>query len=1278
MPNPPPHSLPDPSLADRFEVVHSYGGGEGWSGAVRVRGESELRFLKILEPGLQIREGSYLASLSHPSVPRVLEIGRTPGDRPYLLREHVAGHPLNRILPLAPEAARELAVQILEVLAYVHLRGVLHLDLKPSNVLRGGDAVAPHYVLLDFGLGQRGRGRAAGGTMVYAAPEVLLGIEPDSRSDLFSLGVLLLVAIRATSHPLPTQRLVREFPRRGLLEVLGLAAQDLPAPFDALLPRLVARQPDRRFADAQEALDSLVGGSGRPSLSLLRPDPIALWGEQLEHNARALPADADLRLEGAPTEDLHALALHAACAVDELREVVADDDGYVLCRGGATQVVFRVPELQPEQLAQHLVDAATLAPTAARQTADALWRDGVTSPAAAGQRLVELVERGEVVPQGPRWIWPEAEGGRLPAATQGPALDTPLALRHAAARGQVEAALRGYRRAAAGLSEQQETPLRAALATGLIEVGEPARALPLVHDLPLLRLRTLLDLGEVDRTAALLLSLEHQRPEALLGEPAQAEYVRAELAYKRGDPRGAEERLRRLVDAHQEPRDRVGWAPLLSRLGRHQQAVDALLAVLTEIDATAQPALAAAAHNNLAEAQRSLGQLETAESNYEKALTLYRSLGHVRHAATAHNNLGVMAKDRANYRDALEHLRRAQALFAHVQDRHGAALTTANLGVVSLEAGDPQAAVRRLRGALDDLQRLGSRRAQPLLLVLLARAHAACGDAAEATASLDRAGPLTEGRLMDEAEKVRMLLNDARANDRTEVMTEPPSHARDPERRELDGIFRMFVAINRRLATEADLEQAMRFLLDAAVTLTGGRLGYLLIKRPDGLRLELRTGQANDAVVAYSRSVVNRAIQQRQVLTADDALADRDLAEMPSVRGLRRRSAICVPFVSAAGVEGAIYVEHPGRTGVFGEIEKERLDVLADQAAIAVDRMLHEERLAAELERSRRDLQVAQRALRTTKAVQMVGRSKPMTALREEISRLAKSDLSVLILGETGSGKELVARALHEESPRVRGAFVAENCSSIPAELMESELFGHRRGAFTGADKDKVGLMELASGGTLFLDEVGDMPADLQVKLLRVLQEGCIRRVGDQKTIPIDLRLIAATHRELPALIENGEFRADLYYRVAAAEVRVPPLRARGKDVLLLAESVLSELNQRHRRSVRLTEAACRQLQDYTWPGNVRELRHVIERAFLLSSEDELASFPLPAATLPAAPRADGAWPVISLAEAEEHTIRAALRATDGEKAKAARILKVSRTALYAKLERMEKRRTDP
>ncbi len=233
--------------------------------------------------------------------------------------------------------------------------------------------------------------------------------------------------------------------------------------------------------------------------------------------------------------------------------------------------------------------------------------------------------------------------------------------------------------------------------------------------------------------------------------------------------------------------------------------------------------------------------------------------------------------------------------------------------------------------------------------------------------------------------------------------------------------------------------------------------------------------------------------------------------------------------------------------------------------------------------------------------VKLLGRSRAMESLRELIERVSRSQAPVHISGESGTGKELVAHLIHEAGARRDGPFVPVNCGAIPTELMESELFGHRKGSFTGAIADKQGLIQSAEGGTLFLDEIADLPLHMQVKLLRVIQEKSVRAVGDHKETPIDVRILSATHKNLAALVAEGKFREDLFYRVNVIEIRVPPLRERLEDIDELVESIIKKLGKQiGNRSLRVTDAALKALREYQFPGNVRELENVLERAATL------------------------------------------------------------------------------
>ena len=293
----------------------------------------------------------------------------------------------------------------------------------------------------------------------------------------------------------------------------------------------------------------------------------------------------------------------------------------------------------------------------------------------------------------------------------------------------------------------------------------------------------------------------------------------------------------------------------------------------------------------------------------------------------------------------------------------------------------------------------------------------------------------------------------------------------------------------------------------------------------------------------------------------------------------------------------------------------------------------------------------------------LVGRAPSFMTMMEHISRVARTDTTVLLLGETGTGKEMVARAIHEASTRSAAPFVAVDCSGLAETLVESELFGHERGAFTGALARKTGLVEAAAGGTLFLDEVGDIPLGLQVKLLRLLETGMFRRVGSVEAHHADFRLIAATHRDLGRRVRDEQFRADLYYRIAAFPIRLPPLRERREDVPVLAQSLLARLETGRART--LSSAAIDCLARHDFPGNVRELRNVLERASLLADGDTIDVEHLPPEVRAAAGAAQSSPP---LREAERQALQEALASHAGSRRDIARALGISERTLYRKL----------
>jgi DNA-binding NtrC family response regulator len=300
---------------------------------------------------------------------------------------------------------------------------------------------------------------------------------------------------------------------------------------------------------------------------------------------------------------------------------------------------------------------------------------------------------------------------------------------------------------------------------------------------------------------------------------------------------------------------------------------------------------------------------------------------------------------------------------------------------------------------------------------------------------------------------------------------------------------------------------------------------------------------------------------------------------------------------------------------------------------------------------------------------EMVGFSAEMVAVYKTISRAAPTDVPVFLEGESGTGKELVARLIHDNSQRRHGPFVAVDCGSIASGILESELFGSTRGAFTGADRDRSGLFEAAHQGTVFLDEIAEVESGFQLKLLRFLQEKEIRPLGSSKSRKVDVRVVAATNRNIQELVEQGKFRQDLWFRLNVVHVRLPALRERRGDIRPLAEHFLRRFNTQYKKQVRLAASGMQGLEESPWPGNVRQLQHLLERLVILSPVDLIERDAVREALTSLEPRSK---PVQSLADAEEEQIRKVLAATGGNKTRAAQILNIERKTLYRKIERMK------
>ncbi len=373
-----------------------------------------------------------------------------------------------------------------------------------------------------------------------------------------------------------------------------------------------------------------------------------------------------------------------------------------------------------------------------------------------------------------------------------------------------------------------------------------------------------------------------------------------------------------------------------------------------------------------------------------------------------------------------------------------------------------------------------------------------------------------------------------------------------------------------------------------------------------------------------------------------------------------------VPVIMVTRHEASTMAAAAWQRGAFGYVEKgARVDVLAAQLRRAIEEAV----LSREKDALRREI--------AARVGQLVGESPGMMKVKEHILRVAGENSTVLILGETGTGKELVARAIHDASPRRNRLFVAVNCAAIPAELAESELFGHEKGAFTGATNRRLGRFGLADGGTIFLDEVSETSLQIQAKLLRVLQERVILRVGAQKEEQIDVRVIAATNKDLLQMVRDGRFREDLYYRLYVYPIRVPPLRERKEDIRLLAEHLVRrKAEEMNRGPVRITEAAIRRLMAWDWPGNVRELENAIEYAMIRAAGNVLDEPDFADLVGPGLTRftyAEARKRVLEKFERDYVTLM--LRETGGNVSEAARRMGVTRQGLQKMMKRLGIRR---
>jgi transcriptional regulator with GAF, ATPase, and Fis domain len=503
----------------------------------------------------------------------------------------------------------------------------------------------------------------------------------------------------------------------------------------------------------------------------------------------------------------------------------------------------------------------------------------------------------------------------------------------------------------------------------------------------------------------------------------------------------------------------------------------------------------------------------------------------------------------------------------------------------------------------------------------------------------------------------------------------PPPVVRLPPAANSDEVeaLRTLLRFSERMMNHDDVQAVLEEMMDAAISLTHADKGFLILVEGDrmGVRVarNIQGGAAldlEDAERGVSDSIVAKVLKNKQPLIVHDALHDLEFSQSESVINLKLCSVMCAPLLEKGNLLGLLYVGNDRIAHRFEERSLELLTIFAGQASLIVRNALLLNELRLEGAQLRKQLQ-------ESRFGELIGACPGMREIFRRIDKVAGADISVLVGGETGTGKEMLAREIHRRSLRAKGPFVAINCGAIPENLLESELFGHVRGAFTGAIATRQGRFQAANGGTLFLDEVGDMPMALQVKILRALQERTVVKVGDTRSESVDIRVIAATHRVLEDEVKAGRFREDLFYRLNVVKLIVPPLRERGDDVLMMARYFLKLFSAELKSPTRgFSKDATEAMRRHAWPGNVRELENRLKKAIVLSDRAQLTAEDLDLS-------GDSLVPVVPLTEAkstfQRNYINQVLERNGGNRTKTAKDLGVDARTIFRHLERIEAER---
>jgi transcriptional regulator with GAF, ATPase, and Fis domain len=483
--------------------------------------------------------------------------------------------------------------------------------------------------------------------------------------------------------------------------------------------------------------------------------------------------------------------------------------------------------------------------------------------------------------------------------------------------------------------------------------------------------------------------------------------------------------------------------------------------------------------------------------------------------------------------------------------------------------------------------------------------------------------------------------------------------------------LRKLQGFSEKLMHKGSIDELLDTMLDDILDLTGADKGVILLTLPDEPDQEKKVQvralrnvsreSITDERGGVSDSIVRTVLTTAKPLIVSDALADTKFNKSESVVALQLSSVMCAPMLSQGEVIGALYVGNDKVKHLFERPQLDMLTIYGSQASLILQNAMLLSALRADKEKLAQELS-------DKRFGEIIGSCPSMMEVFRKLQKVASTDISVLITGETGTGKELIARELHRRSQRVAGPFITINCGAIPENLIESELFGHVRGAFTGAVQSRAGKFQAADGGTLFLDEIGELPLNLQVKLLRALQERVVIRVGDSRPEKVDIRIVAATNRVLEEEIKRGAFREDLYYRLNVVNLWLPPLRERGDDVVIIAKALLGKYSEEMKSQVRgLSPGALAAIRKFAWPGNIRQLENRLKKALVLCDRALLTAEDLDLG-------AEAQQPILPLEKAKEEFQRKyvleVLERNNGNRTQTARELGVDPRTIFRYLEK--------